>query len=203
MPVLKSYASGSGHYILASVRGSIITFQLKDDGFNRLADVGVGVGDRFGLKLLADLTRQGDAYTRKSGSTYHEAEQFEFAFDTTESKESEALFPACEITGQFADLHLLTYRDSEEIRTILLSPEGMVGFEKKIQISIPLSILSLAILDSLESAGHLPDGSPAVELLTQWFRKEVSAEWERLRKNRNTARQQALTLDAPDELKLH
>lgn len=55
MPVLKSYASGSGHYILASVRGSIITFQLKDDGFNRLAEVGVGVGDRFGLKLLGHL----------------------------------------------------------------------------------------------------------------------------------------------------
>lgn len=77
MPVLKSYTNDSGHYILASVRGSVITFQLNHNGFKRLADVGVGVGDRFGLHLLADLTRDGDAFTRRSGPGYHEAEQFQ------------------------------------------------------------------------------------------------------------------------------
>ena len=78
----------------------------------------------------------------------------------------------------------------------------MAGFEEKIQLSIPLSILTLPALDSLESTGHLPDGSPVIESLRQWFRKEVSAEWERLRKIKNVGRQQALALDTPDELKL-
>lgn len=202
MPVLKSYASASGYYILASVRGAVITFQLNDNGFKRLADVGVGVGDRFGLKLLADLTRQGDAFTRRSGTTYYEAEQFEFTFDTTESKESEELFPACALTGQFADLHLVTHRAGDDITAVLLAPEGMARFDEKIQLSIPLSILTLPTIDALEDSGHLPHDSPAIESLKQWFRKEASAEWERLRKSRNTGRQQALGLDAPDELKL-
>ena len=202
MPVLKSYSSSSGYYILASVRGSVITFQLNDNGFKRLADVGVGVGDRFGLKLLADLTRQGDAFTRKNGTSYHEAEQFEFTFDITESKESEDLFPVCALTGEFADLHLVAHRDGEDIRAILLAPVGMAQFEVKIQLSVPLSILTSPVLDSLEISGHLPHGCQVVESLRQWFRKEVSAEWGRLRRNRNAGRQQALVLDNPDELKL-
>lgn len=55
MPVLKSYKNAEGHYILASVRGSVITFQLTSHGYDRLSEIGVGVGSRFHLDLLADL----------------------------------------------------------------------------------------------------------------------------------------------------
>ena len=35
MPILKSYKNAEGHYILASVRGSVITFQLTGPFRNR------------------------------------------------------------------------------------------------------------------------------------------------------------------------
>ena len=84
MPVLKSYTSRSGRYIHASVHGKVVTLQLTSPGFELLSGAGVRPGDRFGLQVLADLTRRGDAYTLRSGAGFHDAEQFEFAFDAEE-----------------------------------------------------------------------------------------------------------------------
>jgi hypothetical protein len=202
MPVLKSYKNSEGHYILASVRGSMITFQLTDRGYDRLLQIGIGDGARFHLGLLADLTREGDAYTGGRGVGYHEAEQFEFTFDTAESKESEDLFPACKVTGRFDDLHLVALKDGEQLSAQLLALEAISSLPGSIHLSVPITILNLGTLDWLESSGHVPQGSEVIQVLKDWFHKEASAEWERLRKSRNSGRQQALGLDAPDELKL-
>src|SRR5438105_1991063 len=107
MPVLKSRTDGSGQYIHASVRGAVVTFQTTARGVERLAAAGVRPGERFPLRLLADLTRDGDAFTRRGGVDFYEAEQFQFDFG--ESKESESLFPACAVTGKFEDLHLVMH----------------------------------------------------------------------------------------------
>jgi len=37
MPVLKSYTDGSGHFIHASVRGAVITFQTTRGAVEKLA----------------------------------------------------------------------------------------------------------------------------------------------------------------------
>mgnify|MGYP000946242290 CR=1 FL=1 len=203
MPVLKSYKNADGHYILASVRGSLITFQLTTRGYDRLSEIGIKDGARFHLGLLADLTREGDAYTGGRGNTYHEAEQFEFTFDTAESKESEAMFPACKVTGRFDDLHLVAFKAEEQLGAQLLAPEAVSSLNGSIQLSMPITLLNLAAIDWLESSGHLPEASEVSQALRDWFRKEASAEWDRLRKSRNTGRQQALGLDTPDELELH
>jgi hypothetical protein len=202
MPVLKSYKNAEGHYILASVRGSMITFQLTDRGYDRLLQIGIRDGARFHLGLLADLTREGDAYTGGRGVGYHEAEQFEFTFDTAESKESEDLFPACKVTGRFDDLHLVALKEGEQLSAQLLALEAISSLPGSIHLSVPITILNPGALDWLESSGHVPQGSEVIQLLKEWFHKESSAEWERLRKSKNTGRQQALGLDAPDELKL-
>jgi hypothetical protein len=202
MPILKSYKNAEGHYILASVRGSVITFQLTGHGYDRLSEIGIKDGSRFHLGLLADLTRDGHAYTGGRGVAYHEAEQFEFTFDTTESKESEDLFPACKVTGRFDDLHLVTFKDGEQLSAQLLAPEAISSLTESIHLSVPITILNQGALDWLENSGHVSQGSEVVQVLKDWFRKEASAEWERLRKSRNSGRQQALGLDAPDELKL-
>ena len=202
MPVLKSYKNAEGHYILASVRGSIITFQLTDRGYDRLKEIGIRDGDRFHLGLLADLTREGDAYTGGRGVGYHEAEQFEFTFDTAESKESEALFPACKVTGRFDDLHLVAFRDGEQQGAQLLTLEAISSLPGSIHLSVPITILNPGALDWLESSGHVPQGSEVLQLLKEWFHKEASAEWEQIKKARVVGRQQALSLDDPAQLKL-
>lgn len=199
MPVLKSYANSSGHYIHASVRGSVVTFQLTERGFARLSAVGVGLGERFNLTLLADLTREGDAFTRRRSPGYHEAEQFELDFK--ESTESEVLFPACSVTGRFDDLNLVVLSVAGELRVQLLVSEERDRVAGTVHLSVPLAILSPTVLDQLESTEHLPLGCPVVQELRQWFRQDASAEWDRLKRSRNI-RQVALNFDVPDELKL-
>lgn len=203
MPVLKSYKNAEGHYILASVRGSIITFQLTKRGYERLLEIGIKEGIRFHLGLLADLTRAGDAYTGGRGATYHEAEQFEFTFDTIESKESEALFPACMVTGRFDDLHLVAFKDGEQLEAQLLTLDAISSHEGSIQLSVPITILNPSALDWLQHSGRVPQGCDAIQVLNDWFRKEASAEWERIKKSRASGQQQTLSFEDPTQFKLH
>src|SRR4051812_11200873 len=107
MPTLRAYNDGSGCYIKASVHGAVVTLQTTRRGIEKLAAAGVLPGGSFNLRLLADLTRTGDAYTHHGGVERYEAEQFEFDFK--ESEDSQALFPACAVTGTFDDLHLVAH----------------------------------------------------------------------------------------------
>lgn len=199
MPVLKSYTDGSGHYIHASVRGAVITFQTTKRGVEKLAAAGVQPGIRFALRLLADLTRTGDAYTRHGGVEFYEAEQIEFDFK--ESQESEALFPACAVTGTFDDLHLVAHEAGSEVCVELLAPSAREKVTDRIRLSVPLTILSPSALTTLETTGQLAAGTTAVAALRRWYAEDASAEWERLRRERET-RQQGFGFDVPGELKL-
>jgi hypothetical protein len=199
MPVLKSYTDGSGCYIHASVRGAVVTFQTTQRAVERLTAAGVQPGTRFPLRLLADLTRDGDAYTRRGGVEFYEAEQFEFDFK--ESEESKALFPACAVTGSFDDLHLVAHDVGGELRVALLAPSARAAIAGGVRLSVPLTILSPAALTTLESSSQLPAGTAAIVALRRWYAEGASVEWERLRREREQ-RQQGFAFDVPGELKL-
>jgi hypothetical protein len=199
MPVLKRYTDGSGHYIHASVHGAVVTFQTTQCGVEKLAAAGVQPGIRFALRLLADLTRTGDAYTHHGGVEFYEAEQFEFDFK--ESQESKALFPACAVTGTFDDLHLVAHDAGGETCVELLAPSAREKLANRIRLSVPLSILSPSALTTLETTRQLAAGTAAVAALRRWYAEDASAEWERLRRERET-RQQGFGFDVPGELKL-
>ncbi len=199
MPVLKSYTDCSGYYIHASVHGAVVTFQTTQCGVEKLAAAGVQPGIRFALRLLADLTRTGDAYTHHGGVEFYEAEQFQFDFK--ESKESESLFPACAVTGTFDDLHLVMHDAGAEACVELLAPSAREKLTNRIRLSVPLSILSPSALTTLETTGQLAANTTAVAALRRWYAEDASAEWERLRRERET-RQQGFGFDVPGELKL-
>ena len=141
MPVLKSYTDGSGHYIHASVHGAVVTFQTTQRGVEKLVAAGVQPGVRFALRLLADLTRTGDAYTRHSGVEFYEAEQFEFDFK--ESQESAALFPACAVTGTFDDLHLVAHDADPETRVELLAPSARAALTGRVRLATGADLVVL------------------------------------------------------------
>ena len=199
MPVLKSYTDCSGYYIHASVHGAVVTFQTTQRGVEKLVAAGVQPGVRFALRLLADLTRTGDAYTRHGGVEFYEAEQFEFDFK--ESQESAALFPACAVTGTFDDLHLVAHDADPEPRVELLAPSARAALTGRVRLSVPLSILSPSALTALETTGQLAASTAAATALRRWYAEDASAEWERLRRERET-RQQGFGFDVPGELKL-
>lgn len=199
MPILKAYTDGSGHYIHASVCGAVVTFQTTKRGVEKLAAAGVQNGVRFSLRLLADLTRTADAYTHRGGVEIHQAEQFEFNFN--ESQESEALFPACAIAGTFDDLHLVAYEADGQPRLELLALSAREALDSRIQLSIPLAMLCPSTLTTLEATGQLPASTETVAALRRWHAQDASAEWDRLRRERET-RQEGLAFNVPGELKL-
>jgi hypothetical protein len=140
-----------------------------------------------------------DAFTHHGGVELYEAEQFQFDFK--ESQESEALFPACAVTGTFNDLHLVAHGPADQTRVELLAPSAREQLTDRIRLSVPLSILSSSALTALESTAQLPAGTAAVTALRRWYAEDASAEWERLRRERGT-RQQGFGFDVPGELKL-
>lgn len=187
MPVLKAYTDGRGHYIHASVHGAVVTLQITSTGVEKLEGAGIGPGERFDLRLLADLTKAGQAYTRRKSPDYYEAEQFTFDFfDATESNESESLFPACDTTGSFEDLHLVVVGTNDAAQVRLLSCDARDGLTDPIQLSMPISVLSSAVLAALEAGGHVSPNAEPIRRLREWFMQDAHLEWERLRKFRST-----------------
>lgn len=171
MPILKKYRAKPGYYIQCSIHGSVVTMQVTSRGVERLIGSGFAIGERFPLKLLAALSQTGDAFTRGTGAkpigTYVEADQFEFDFE--ESRESESLFPKCEVHGTFDDLELVIEQHESKGTVRLLSPTARMNLSGQICLSIPLWLLSQQSLQLLEDAGRLPGGDPTVEKLRSWF----------------------------------
>ena len=203
MPVFYQRTDGSGFYAKACIRGSIVTFQLTTRGAARLREAGVESGSKFPLRLLMVLYRPGDAYTLKGGTGpkagYHEAQQFAFGFEETQS--TERLFPACSETGSYDDLHLVVFEVGGKAAAKLLCPQARAATTDKPTVNLPLALVSLESLARLEALGKLPADSEIVRALRQSLADDLSAEWETFRRLQ-AERQSGLGLAFSDELKL-
>jgi hypothetical protein len=67
MPVLNKYKGKEKYYVLTSISGKIVTFQLTNEGHLKLLEAGINNEERFGRALLFDLYRTGDAFTHGAG----------------------------------------------------------------------------------------------------------------------------------------
>ena len=67
MPRLHQYKARDNCYLLTSIKGAVITFQLTMQGERRLREAGVIPDQSFPRALLLDLCRTGDAFTGGSG----------------------------------------------------------------------------------------------------------------------------------------
>jgi hypothetical protein len=83
----------------------------------------------------------------------------------------------------------------------LLAPSARAAIAGGVRLSVPLTILSPAALTTLETTGQLPEGTVTVAALRRWYAEGASAEWERLRRERES-RQQGFAFEVPGELKL-
>ena len=75
MPVLHEYTDKAGYYVLTSIRGSIVTYQLTTAGQEKLVGAGIETHKTFERALLLDLIRSGDAFTGGSGPGAIDVEQ--------------------------------------------------------------------------------------------------------------------------------
>jgi len=61
MPVLHTYRSKEGYYILAGISGKIVTYRLSSEGARSLKDNNINDGYKFSWAMLLELILRGDA----------------------------------------------------------------------------------------------------------------------------------------------
>jgi hypothetical protein len=187
MPVLHRYRNGKGSYVLAHVKGRVVTFQLAATGESKLRDVGVNEHEPFPLMLLVPLLRSGEAYTGGQGAEAPARggiEQFELPLAL--EAETESLIPVCAETGVMHDLHLVVTRDAAGDTVRLLGAEARWKVREPVMLSMPVGLLSLEMLAQLEAARKLPPHSQAVRAVRRWLQADASPEWEKFRRSHAT-----------------
>ena len=201
MPLLEAKPKG-GYVAKAKIKGGVVTFHLTALGQKRLLDAGILPGTKFPLALLADLARQGHAWTTPTvamRSGIHWAQQFDFNLSGDEA--AEPWFASCAECGGYDDLHLAAWEVKRAGATQVLCRECRGRRTERFTLSVPLSLVTLAALGQLEAQGLLPAGNATSATLRQWLANDLSAEWEKFRKLQ-APRQPGLGLAFGDELKL-
>jgi hypothetical protein len=112
MPRLHQYKSRANFYVLTSIRGTVITFQLTPQGERKLREAGVAPDQNFPRALLLDLCRTGDAFTGGSGVSEPITESIkQLELDLDQDSDPETLFPSCDDCASIDDLHLSIVRE--------------------------------------------------------------------------------------------
>ena len=121
MPVLHHYRGRNEHYVLTSIRGNIITFQLTQTGEQRVKAAGIQSGETFGRALLLDLYRSGDAFTHGTGpgEEISKTDSRQMEFDFKNDPDPESLFPTCANCSSPVGLHLVEVKEKEDLASIL------------------------------------------------------------------------------------
>ena len=200
MPLLES--KPGGYCAKATIKGAAVTFHLTAFGQKRLLEAGIQPGTKFPLALLADLARQGHAWTppsmaEKTGINW--AQQFDF--NLAGDEKAEPLFASCAECSGYDDLHLVAWKSKRAATAKILCAGCRGKWPERFTLSVPLSLVTLAALSQLEAQSELPPEAPAVASLRQSLAKDLTTEWDKFRQA-NQHRQTGLGLGFDNELRL-
>ena len=106
------------------------------------------------------------------------------------------VIPRCEKTGTNVDLHLVAYDDPDtaDFTASILGADYRHLVRSNTTLSVPISILSLGAIQSLETRKKIPIGTVAAENLRAWLKLGADASWEEVAEA-SQVRQVALELD--------
>ena len=185
MPVLHKYTDRKGYYILTSIKGNIITFQLTKEGEAKLIDANVENSQTFGRAILLDLVRTGNAYTQGSGpgkiNTDYDDRQMEFDFKN--DPDPETMFPSCHGCSSLNDLHLVEIRGIESQGSILCE-KCRTKKSGVIDTSIPLFLVSRGLLNSLVTKKNIKKVDESVVAYQKLLEDKFESVWEALKKTK-------------------
>ena len=109
MPVLYPYKKRPGHYALAGINGTIVTYRVTPEGVRRLADKGIQEREKFSWTVLLGLVSLGEASTGGTGGGDEDLSgwtQTGFLFDIPgDEPAANDLVPVC-ACGSVTDLHV-------------------------------------------------------------------------------------------------
>jgi hypothetical protein len=200
MPVLHEYKGKDEHYVLTSIKGNIVTFQLTAEGQKKLLSAGILPGKTFVRGLLLDLYRSGDAYTHGTGpgKGMIEVDSRQMELDFSHDPEPESMFPSCGNCSSVGDLHLVEEIKGKDHYGVILC--GICRFKKsdKIDTSIPLPLVTRGILNRLLEMKNIEKIDSSVSSYRALLDKEFQSKWDALAK-RKPGKQEKLKLDKGDE----
>ena len=175
------------YYVFTEIKGKIIAFQLTSDGEQRLKSAGIFPGKTFGRALLLDLYRSGDAFTYGRGLDQIEKdlEPHQLEFDFAKDPEPESLFPLCAVCSSPDDLHLVEIKGNNHYASLLCADcrKNQRGF---IDTSVPLSLVTRAILKQLLDMKHIEKKDSAVSNYQSLLEAEFKSRWDALKKRKKT-----------------
>lgn len=160
MPVLHTYRSKEGYYILAGVNGRIVTYRLSADGASRLIENGINDGENLSWPMLLELVRQGNAYTGNGSDQEEDLSgwtQLCLLFNIQENEPAPAdHVPAC-ACGSLEGLHIC---EVSGIKSATLFCSGCRDSRRaEIDASVPIYLINTpsAFDILLTRAGLSPD----------------------------------------------
>jgi hypothetical protein len=118
-----------------------------------------------------------------------------------EGLDAMAVMPRCEKTSVNSDLHLVAYEDADTGgRTAsILGANYRHLVRRTTTLSVPISILSIGAICSLEELGKIPGGTAAAAKLKSWLRHGVAASWDEFAQAKRVRQE---TLDLEDQARL-
>jgi len=114
-----------------------------------------------------------------------------------------AVMPRCEMTQVNFDLHLVAFEDADtgEDTARILGADYRHLVRRTTTLSIPINILSIGAIRSLEEQGKIPTRTAAAAKLTSWLRHGVASSWDEVAQERRI-RQGVLDLEDQERLSL-
>lgn len=178
MPVLHKYVDSERFYVLTSINGKIITFQISSEGERKLRSNGIESGEKFGRGLLLALYSSGDAYTHGSGpgTMGQVVDPRQMQLDFPDDTESDTMFPACALCSSIDDLHLVEIKDKDHYAS-LLCQKCRAKASSTINTSLPLPLVTRGILSRLLEMNEIQKVDDSVTAYRNVLDQEFSAKW--------------------------
>lgn len=203
MPRLHQYRNRPAHYVLTSIKGAVVTFQLTSDGERKLLAAGIAPGSQFPRALLLDLYRTGDAFTGGSGVGEPVPESLnQLALDFAQDPDSETAFPSCDDCASVDDVHFSILREQEALAAKLQCAHCRDVTSHTLDTCIPVRLLSLPLLARLFDFKDVSQKYGSVTRLENLLRTEFESKWEQVRKLRGTSQESLFKTGLKDELNL-
>lgn len=192
MPVLHTYRSKEGHYVLAGVNGRIVTYRLSTEGAKRLQDSGIADNDKFSWQILLELIRQGEAYTSAPDADDEDLSGWTQLglFNIQENEPSNAdTVPLC-ACGSMEGLHIVGIPTTKT--AILLCQSCRSVKQSEIDTSIPIYLInSSSTLQRLLLNDNLaPDST--LERFQELLESKHAEKWKKLASKNRPATQPQL-----------
>jgi hypothetical protein len=192
MPVLHRYSDGNGYYVLTSIHGKVVTFQLTSEGYVHLQSAGVAPGKPFNRFLLLDVYRMGQAFTGHAGAGFVPGQG---ALDFPDDPEPESMFPSCSACSSHDDLHLVEIKDRSRHCATILCTTCRARDLACLDTSIPLPFVTRAVLSRLMTLKDISEADKSVSILQELLNAEFSEKWKLLAETRGRKRTQGLLID--------